>query len=129
MLIDLRDARDMDDLKNNITRKSLTTEFTVIRSRPEIITQETQTGEYTFVPSMMHMEAQDTILHVFGSSDEEIITFQFYSGENVPTKTQTIKLKRNEFYQAAKVVDTRPLLQQDKNTLFVMLTRHHLKCH
>ena len=30
MLIDLRDEKDMSDLKNNVTRNSLTSEFTVI---------------------------------------------------------------------------------------------------
>ena len=43
MLIDLRDAMDMSDLKNNVSRNSLTSDFTVIRSRPEIFAQETQT--------------------------------------------------------------------------------------
>ena len=41
MLIDLRDSIDISDSKNNISRNSLTSEFTIISSRPKIVTQET----------------------------------------------------------------------------------------
>ena len=37
MLIDVRDEADISDLKNNVSRRSLTSEFTVIRQRPEIV--------------------------------------------------------------------------------------------
>ena len=67
------------------------------------------------------MLAQDTILHVYGDFDKEIITFKFYTGNQDPSKTKSIKLKRHGFFISLNVNDTRPLLHQDKDTLIVVL--------
>ena len=40
-LIDLRDAKEMSDLKLNVSKKSLSSALPIIRLRPEIVAKET----------------------------------------------------------------------------------------